>query len=118
ERGRPDSCRRKPAGMKTRFGSDQEILRSEDDPLLTGRARFTDDLRFEGEAHAAFVRSPHGHAAIRGIDVSAAAKMPGVLAVLTARDAEAAGLGAIPPAVLLPGRDGKPMFGPAIPVLA
>lgn len=104
--------------MKTRFGSDQEILRSEDDPLLTGRARFTDDLRFEGEAHAAFVRSPHGHAAIRGIDVSAAAKMPGVLAVLTARDAEAAGLGAIPPAVLLPGRDGKPMFGPAIPVLA
>jgi aerobic carbon-monoxide dehydrogenase large subunit len=104
--------------MSERYGSSRGLLRSEDDPLLSGRARFTDDVRVEGEAHAAFVRSPHGHASIRSIDGSAAAKMPGVLCVLTAQDVQAAGLGAIPPAVLLPGRDGKPMFGPALPVLA
>jgi carbon-monoxide dehydrogenase large subunit len=104
--------------MSERYGSSRGLARSEDDPLLAGRARFTDDLRIEGEAHAAFVRSPHGHAAIRGIDAAPATSMPGVICVLTAQDVQAAGLGAIPPAVLLPGRDGKPMFGPALPVLA
>ena len=104
--------------MSERFGSSAGAARSEDDPLLTGSARFTDDLRLPHEAHAAFVRSPHGHAVIRSIDVSTALAMPGVVGVLTARDVEAAGLGAIPPAVLLPGRDGKPMFGPPLPVLA
>jgi len=99
-----------------RFGSSPP--RSEDDPLLAGRGRYTDDLRPEGCAMAAFVRSPHGHAAIRAVDAAAAAKMPGVLAVITAADIAQAGLGAIPPAVLLPGRSGKPMFGPPIPVLA
>jgi len=92
--------------------------RSEDDPLLAGRGRYTDDLRPTGCAMAAFVRSPHGHAEIRSVDVAAALKMSGVLAVITAADIAKAGLGAIPPAVLLPGRNGKPMFGPPIPVLA
>ena len=104
--------------LDTRFGSSRGIARSEDDPLLCGRARFTDDVHLPGEAHAAFVRSPHGHAEVRGIDVSTAAAMPGVLAVLTGEDMRAAGLGAIPPAVLLPGRGGKPMIGPALPILA
>ena len=104
--------------MNKRFGSSQGIARSEDDPLLCGRARFTDDLSARGELQAAFVRSVHGHARIRGLDTAAAASMPGVVAILTAQDVAAAGLGAIPPAVLLPGRGGKPMFGPAMPVLA
>ena len=104
--------------MSERFGSSAGAARSEDDPLLTGTARFTDDLRLPREAHAAFVRSVHGHAVIRSIDVSTALGMAGVIAVLTAKDVEAAGLGAVPPAVLLPGRDGKPMFGPPVPVLA
>jgi carbon-monoxide dehydrogenase large subunit len=104
--------------MNERFGSSQGIARSEDDPLLCGRARFTDDLTARGELQAAFVRSVHGHARIRGLDTAAAASMPGVVAILTAQDVAAAGLGAIPPAVLLPGRGGKPMFGPAMPVLA
>ncbi|KPK06040.1 MAG: hypothetical protein AMJ64_10090, partial [Betaproteobacteria bacterium SG8_39] len=64
----------------TRFGSDHGMPRSEDDPLLTGRGRFTDDLRPPGHAHAAFVRSALGHAKLRGIDAKGAAKMPGVLA--------------------------------------
>ncbi|HJS37532.1 MAG TPA: xanthine dehydrogenase family protein molybdopterin-binding subunit, partial [Burkholderiales bacterium] len=101
-----------------RFGSNRGAARSEDDPLLRGAGRYTDDLRPEGCAMAAFVRSPHGHATIRAVDAAAARKMPGVLTVVTAADIAQAGLGSIPPAVLLPGRNGKPMFGPPIPVLA
>ena len=103
------------AGDLQRFGSSEP--RSEDDPLLTGRGRFTDDLKTAQHARAAFVRSPHGHAAIRGVDAKAASKMPGVLAVITGAELVRAGLGTIP-AVLLPGRDGKPMFATAMPPLA
>ncbi|MDA1116410.1 MAG: xanthine dehydrogenase family protein molybdopterin-binding subunit [Proteobacteria bacterium] len=101
-----------------RFGSSRGAPRSEDDPLLRGRGRFTDDLKPAGHASAAFLRSPLGHAAIRGIDADAAAKMPGVLAVITGAELAGEGLGAIPAAVLLPGRGGKPMFATAMPVLA
>ena len=99
----------------SRFGSGRGAPRSEDDPLLTGRGHFTDDLRPPGHVHAAFLRSALGHAKLRGIDVKDAAKMPGVLAVLTGADLD---LGGIPPGVLLPGRDGKPMFATQMPVLA
>ena len=106
------------SATEPRFGSSRGILRSEDEPLLRGSGRFTDDLAVPGAAHAAFARAPHAHAVIRRLDASAARAMPGVLAVLTGADVREAGLGGIPPAVLLPGRDGKPMFGPAMPVLA
>jgi carbon-monoxide dehydrogenase large subunit len=62
------------------------LKRIEDLPLLQGRGRFVDDLQFPGLLHAAFVRSPHGHAMIRGIDPSAARQAPGVHAVLTLAD--------------------------------
>ncbi|HUG77176.1 MAG TPA: xanthine dehydrogenase family protein molybdopterin-binding subunit, partial [Burkholderiales bacterium] len=101
-----------------RFGSGRETPRSEDDPLLLGRGRFTDDLKPAGHAAAAFLRSSMGHAAIRGIDTAAAARLPGVLAVITGAELAREGLGAIPPAVLLPGRDAKPMFATAMPALA
>jgi len=106
------------AGSPLRFGASRDALRTEDAPLLVGRGRFTDDLGLPGQAHAAFVRAPVAHGEIRSLDVAAAQGMPGVLAVLTGRDLAAMGLGAIPPHVLLPGRGGKPMFGPAMPVLA
>ena len=54
------------------------VKRLEDRPLLTGAGRFVDDLRFHGMLEAAFVRSPHAHAAIRGIDATAARRLPGV----------------------------------------
>jgi carbon-monoxide dehydrogenase large subunit len=92
--------------------------RAEDDALLAGRGQFTDDLKSASHARAAFVRSPLGHAALRRVDASAAAKMPGVLAVITGAELAREGLGAIPPGVLLPGRDGKPMFATAMPALA
>ena len=102
-----------------RFGSDHGALRSEDEPLLTGGGRFTDDLNVPGQAYGVFVRAPVGHAAIRAIDVrGGAARCPGVLGVFTGQDAAADGLGAIPPVRSFPGRDGKPMFAAAMPVLA
>ncbi len=101
-----------------RFGSGRDALRSEDEPLLTGRGRFTDDLAQSGAAHAAFVRAPVGHGVVKGVDVAAAAKMPGVVAIFTGADLERDGIGAIPPAVLLPGRGGKQMIGASMPVLA
>ena len=53
---------------------------------LTGAGRFIDDLRLRDVLEAAFVRSPHAHAAIRRIDATAARRMPGVEAVLTLAD--------------------------------
>jgi carbon-monoxide dehydrogenase large subunit len=64
----------------------QAVRRIEDPALLKGKARFVDDLDFPGTLHAAFVRSPHGHALIRTIDAAAARAMPGVEAVLTIDD--------------------------------
>lgn len=64
----------------------QAVKRIEDPSLLTGKARFLDDLDFTGTLHAAFVRSPHGHALIRGIDKSAAESAPGVFGVMTIDD--------------------------------
>src|ERR1700730_5631348 len=55
----------------------------EDGPLLTGKARFIDDITLPGMLHAAFVRSPHPHAAIRGMNTDDALALAGVHAVLT-----------------------------------
>jgi carbon-monoxide dehydrogenase large subunit len=62
------------------------VRRIEDRPLLTGTARFVDDLRFPAMLEAAFVRSPHAHAIVRGIDAKAAQNVPGVHVVLTLAD--------------------------------
>jgi carbon-monoxide dehydrogenase large subunit len=62
------------------------IPRLEDGPLLVGRGRYIDDITLPGLWHAAFVRSPHPHAAIRGVDAQAALALPGVHAVLTLDD--------------------------------
>jgi carbon-monoxide dehydrogenase large subunit len=62
------------------------ILRIEDEPLLRGKARFIDDIVVPDVLHAAFVRSPHAHAAIKGIDKTAALAVPGVRDVLTLDD--------------------------------
>ncbi len=70
--------------MAMQIGS--SVLRLEDPALLTGQGRFVDDIALPGALHAAFVRSPHAHAAIRSIDASAARALPGVHAVLTIAD--------------------------------
>jgi carbon-monoxide dehydrogenase large subunit len=65
--------------------------RLEDFRLITGQGRYTDDFSYPNEAHAAFVRSPHPHARVLGVDAGAAHAMAGVLAVYTAADFAAAG---------------------------
>lgn len=72
------------------------VRRKEDDRLLIGKGRFTDDFSVPGQAYAAMVRSPFPHARIRAIDSAAARALPGVIAVLTGADAMADGLGPIP----------------------
>jgi aerobic carbon-monoxide dehydrogenase large subunit len=106
-------------------GFGQPLKRQEDPRLLTGRGRFSDDLNLPGQAHACFVRSPHAHARIRAIDAAAALAMPGVLAVLTGRDAQADGLAPMPHRPVptnpnefpLGGREGAPIFVSPFPVL-
>jgi aerobic carbon-monoxide dehydrogenase large subunit len=60
--------------------------RLEDRRLLGGGGRYTDDLVVPGARHAVFVRSPHAHAAIAGIDTAAALAVAGCIACLTAAD--------------------------------
>jgi aerobic carbon-monoxide dehydrogenase large subunit len=61
-------------------------LRREDPVLLTGEARFVDDLPVTGALHVKLVRSPFAHASIRSINTDAARAMPGVVAVFTGVD--------------------------------
>jgi len=62
------------------------ILRTEDPRLLRGRGEFVDDIRLPQTLHAAFLRSPHAHARILGLDPSNALKVRGVHAVLSSAD--------------------------------
>jgi carbon-monoxide dehydrogenase large subunit len=101
-----------------RFGSSQSNLRSEDLPLITGRGRFTDDISVPGQVYGVFVRASVGHAVLRGVDATDARQAPGVLAVLTAEDADAAGLGSVPPASTAKGRDGRPLVSAPLTVFA
>ncbi|HEY5366249.1 MAG TPA: xanthine dehydrogenase family protein molybdopterin-binding subunit, partial [Casimicrobiaceae bacterium] len=68
----------------------QSVERIEDAWLLTGRGAFVDDLGSKpGTLHAAILRSPHAHADVLAIDVTAAQALPGVRAVLTGADVRA-----------------------------
>jgi 2-furoyl-CoA dehydrogenase large subunit len=66
----------------------RSLKRKEDPRLLTGRGKFTDDVRLPNMKHAAILRSPYPHANIKGIDVTKAAKAPGVRGILTGEDVE------------------------------
>jgi carbon-monoxide dehydrogenase large subunit len=101
-----------------KFGVGQPVRRVEDARLLTGKGRYTDDIGVPDQAYAYVLRSPHAHAAIKGIDAKAAAKMPGVLAVLTGADVAADGLGDILCKVDYKNRDGSAMAKPRRPALA
>ncbi len=88
----------------------KSIKRREDPRFITGRGTYVDDVKLPGTAYAAFVRSPHAHAAIKSIDTARATKIPGVLAVYTGRDVRVGGL---PCGWMLPG-----IKVPTRPVLA
>jgi carbon-monoxide dehydrogenase large subunit len=71
-------------------------VRREDPKLLSGENRFADDLVAPGALHLVVVRSPHAHARIQRIDVSAARSMPGVVEVFTGKDLESEWAGPMP----------------------
>ena len=95
----------------------QALRRKEDLRLITGAGRYSDDVDMPGQAYAYMVRSPHAHARIRAIETARALALPGVLAVLTGRDAAVDGLRPIPhstalsspPDIALKNRDGSPL---------
>ena len=69
-----------------KYGVGQPVRRKEDDTLVRGKGKYTDDFSLPGQAYAWIVRSSHAHGIIRGIDTSAAKAMPGVLGVWTGAD--------------------------------
>ena len=75
------------------------LMRHEDQRLITGTGQFTADWSLDGQKHAAVVRSDRAHAKILSIDLDAAREMPGVVLILTAADVEQSGFGNIPSAV-------------------
>ncbi|WP_193177307.1 xanthine dehydrogenase family protein molybdopterin-binding subunit [Oricola nitratireducens] len=90
-------------------GIGARVARKEDKRFITGKGRYTDDMVVAGMKHAAFVRSPHAHAAIKGINTDAAAKMPGVIAVLTGDELAADGIGSLICGWMIHSKDGSPM---------
>ena len=114
-----------PADVPSRFAIGQPVRRKEDQRLLTGKGRYSDDQVLPLQTYAVILRSPHAHAVIRGIDTSKAMDTYGVVAVYTGADTMAAGLKPILPDyaflgpvevqkqlpdVVLQNRDGSPMF--------
>src|SRR5665647_3095521 len=67
-------------------GIGASVRRKEDFRFITGKGQYTDDVNRHGQAHAAFLHSPHAHAEIVSIDTSAASAMPGVAAIFTGDD--------------------------------
>src|SRR5579884_4304347 len=63
-----------------------QVLRVEDPDLLTGRARYVDDLEIEGCLVLRFVRSPMAHARVTSVDTTGALDVPGVVAAFTCAD--------------------------------
>src|ERR1700760_3727609 len=101
-----------PMAAPIKFGVGQSVLRKEDDALIRGKGRYTDDHGPAAAQHALVLRSPHAHAKFT-IDVGKARALPGVALILTA--AEVADLGDLPCLFQL---ETDPFTAPPYPILA
>ncbi len=95
-----------------RFGASRSQKRLEDDRLLTGKGRYSDDLEFPRHCWLVLVRSPHAHARISTVDLAAAKAAKGVIAAWSMADLRAEGVGHIPFPPLFKRADGSPMAAP------
>src|SRR5436309_3300161 len=95
-----------------KFGVGQSVLRKEDDALIRGKGRYTDDHAPRASMHALVLRSPHAHAKFT-INASRARGLPGVGAILTGEDVKE--LGSLP---CLFNLEVNPFTGPPYPILA
>tara|TARA_B100000959_G_scaffold142399_1_gene149459 strand:+ start:5421 stop:7772 length:2352 start_codon:yes stop_codon:yes gene_type:complete len=102
----------------TENGIGVSVRRKEDSRFLIGKGNYTDDINVVGQTHAVFVRSPHGHATLNGIDTSAAAAASGVVAIFTGDDLAADGIGPLICGVTVTGDDGEPHRAPVHAALA
>jgi carbon-monoxide dehydrogenase large subunit len=93
-----------------KFGIGQPVRRKEDDTLVRGKGKYTDDFSLPGQAYAYMVRSSHAHGLIQAIDTDAARSMPGVLGVWTGADLAAADYGPFTCGLPLKSRDGSPLI--------
>ena len=96
----------------------QSVKRVEDRRFVTGYGRYTDDISLPRMTYATLVRSPHAHALIRDVDVSAAQSAPGVVATFVGKDLEAAEVGGLPCGWQVDFKNGEQMKEPPHPVLA
>jgi len=94
-----------------KFGVGQSVLRKEDDALIRGKGRYTDDFAPSQALHALVLRSPHAHAKFT-IDATRARSLPGVALILTAEDVS--DLGDLP---CLFNLEDNPFTGPPYPIL-
>lgn len=101
-----------------RYGSGRAVPRLEDQALLQGQGRYADDLAQAGDGWAVFVRSPHAQARILGVDADAARALPGVRAVITGGDLDAAGVPTLATGAPFKRADGSDCATPQRPVLA
>jgi len=99
-------------------GIGASVVRKEDKRFITGKGRYTDDIRLHGMTYAQFIRSPHAHAKVKSIDSSAALKMPGVVAVLTGKQLVDDKIGNLICGWMIHSKDGSPMKMGAYPALA
>lgn len=90
-------------------GIGARVVRKEDKRFITGKGRYVDDIRLHGMTYAHFVRSPHPHAKVKGIDASEALKKPGVVAVLTGRQIVDDKVGNLICGWMIHSKDGSPM---------
>ena len=93
-----------------KYGVGQPVRRKEDDTLVRGKGKYTDDFSLPGQAYAFMVRSSHAHGIIRGIDTGNAKTMAGVLGVRTGADLAAAGYTPFTCGLPLKSRDGSPLL--------
>jgi carbon-monoxide dehydrogenase large subunit len=93
------------------------VRRKEDVRFITGKGHYTDDFDRPGQGHAHFIRSPHAHARIKGIDASAVKDLPGVT-VLTGADLAADKIGNLICGWMIHSKDGSPMKMAPHPALA
>ena len=99
-------------------GIGARVTRKEDHRFLTGNGQYTDDITLNHQTYASFVRSPHAHAKIKSVNTSAAAAMPGVIAIFTGADIAETKIGGLPCGWLINNKDGSPMKEPPHHILA
>src|SRR6266404_2226401 len=101
-----------------RFGASRSQKRLEDDRLLAGKGRYSDDLELPDQCWLVVLRSPHAHARIGAVDLTAVRTAPGVIAAWTMAEMRADGVGHIPFPPLFKRADGSPMAAPPRTLLA